>query len=187
MRNNEKRWNSLAESLREQHHDLRVENFLSFVYTADIVSKYLEIEFQRVGLTRTQNMILHFLLAQRRSMTPTELSKCTLRTKDTITKAINNLDKMGLTRSTRSKNDRRLRRVRFTDEGLDLMEKILPIRCHIFTQALNCLIQEDSEAFRSLLKQLREHIINLIENSGSRVVDPPEHKAALLRPLTSSK
>jgi len=128
VRKHQKKWNSLADNLSQQYTDLHVENFLSFIYTADIVSEYLESMFKRAGLTQTQVVILYFLLAQRYSMTPTEISNYTIRTKDTITKAINKLNKMGVTKSIRPRNNRRQRRVLLTDKGLELLEEQLPIK-----------------------------------------------------------
>lgn len=186
MKKDKEKLVSLAERLKSQHQDLNVYNFLSFIYTADVVNKYMETEIRKTGLDRTKLGILHFLLANNSTMTPTELSNSTLRSKDTITKAIDILDKLGLTRSTRSRSDRRLRKVSITSKGLDLMERFMPIRQQLFARAMGFLKPEDARAIRSILKQVREHILKLIENSGTPMEKRPDQISTLLSLLDTN-
>ena len=187
MKKDRERLTSLAESLKSQHRDSNVYNFLSFIYTADIVNKYMETEFRTTGLDRTKLGVLHFLLANGGTMTPTELSNSTLRSKDTITKAIDNLDKLGLTKSTKSRSDRRLRKVSITAKGLDLMEKFLPLRQQIFSRAMACLDPGDAGALRAMLKQFREHVLGLIETGGVTAQKRPDQISSLLKILRSDQ
>jgi len=188
MKKDKERLISLAENLKSQHQDLNVHNFLSFIYTSDVVDKYMEIiELRTTGLDRTKLAILHFLLANGGTMTPTELSNCVLRSKDTITKAIDNLDKLGLTKSTKSRSDRRLRKVSITAKGLDLMEKFLPIRQQIFSRAMACLDPADAGALRAILKQFREHVLGLIETGGLKAQKRPDQISSLLKILKNDQ
>ena len=165
MRGHAERVDSLAKRLRVQANDLRVDNFLSFIYTSDIVNKYLDTELRKSSLNRTQMSILHILTVRGGTMTPTELSSRILRSKHATTKAVDSLEKLGLTKSARTKRDRRLRMVIITEKGLDLVEKTMPITHRISSRAMYCLDKEEAEAFQTTLRQLRKHVLNLKEKS----------------------
>ena len=89
---------SLADDIRAQAKELRTDNLLSFVYTADILNRYLEIKLRKYGANRTQLNILHALITQGGSLRPTELSKRVFRSKHAITRAIDALEEEGLVR-----------------------------------------------------------------------------------------
>jgi len=61
---------SLANEIRAQGDDLRVGNFLSFIYTSDIVNRYLDTTLRKYGVNRTWMNILHTLITHDGTMTP---------------------------------------------------------------------------------------------------------------------
>jgi DNA-binding MarR family transcriptional regulator len=156
----------LAKSLRDQHNDLNVDNTYNFLRTSEILNNYLTVAFKKNGLNRTQVIILHFLLASGGSATPTQMRTRIFRSMNAISKSMDTLDKMGLTKSKRSKKDRRERRVSLTDKGLTIMEKILPIRRDLFARATNCLNRCDASVFNSLLNKMEDHLLNITKNSS---------------------
>ena len=109
MKNQSKRLVSLAKSLRDQHNDLNVDNTYNFLRASEILNSYLTNGFKKNGLNRTQVMILHFLLASGGSTTPTQMRNQIFRSMNAISKSMDSLDKMGLTKSKfdwwRIKND----------------------------------------------------------------------------------
>jgi len=158
------RLDSLAKRLRIQANDLKFDNFLSFIYTFEIVNKYLDNELSKSGLNRTQMNVLHILIARGGMLIPTELSRRIIRSKHATTKVIDSLEKLGLVRSSATKRDRRLRKVSITEKGLDLVEQTMSIRHDIGSRVMKCLSQEEAMAFQSILKRFRKHIIELMEN-----------------------
>jgi DNA-binding MarR family transcriptional regulator len=157
------RLDSLAKRLRVQANDLKFDNFLTFVYTSEIVNRYLDIELRKVGINRTQMSILHILIARGGTLTPTELSRRITRSKHATTKAVDSLEELGLTSSTKTKSDRRLRKVAVTEKGLDIVEKTMSIRHKIGFQAMQCLDNEEAEVFQDILKKFRKHVVQLME------------------------
>ena len=163
-KNTQSRIKVLAESLVAQHDDINVYNLLSFMDIADIVFKYLEQEFdKKIGLDRTKIQILDLLLVKGGTLTPSQLSLGVNRKKITITTALDNLEKLGLIKSSRVEKDRRLRLVTITDKGLDVLEKFLPLRQEIFAQAMCCLSPEEANNFQSMMNRFRENIFSLSE------------------------
>ena len=165
MRGHTERLNSLAKRLRVQANDLRFDNFLSFIYTSEIVNKYLDTELKKFGLNRTQMSILHILIVRGGTLTPTDLSHRITRSKHATTKAVDSLENLGLTKSARTKLDRRLRRVTITEKGLDQVEQTMSLRRTIGSQAMQFLDQENAEAFQAILRRFREHVIQLTRKS----------------------
>jgi len=156
----------LNKNLRNQHKDLNVDNTYNFLRVSEMLNDYLTIGFNRKnGLNRTQIMILHFLLASGGSTTPTKMKRLIFRSMNAISKSMDSLDEMGLTKSIRPKTDRRERQVILTDEGLEMMKQILPIRKNLFTWATNCLSQCEAEAFGSLLSQMENYLLNITKDS----------------------
>ncbi len=168
MRGHSERLDSLAKRLRVQANDLRFDNFLSFIYTFEIVNKYLDNELRKFGLNRTQMSILHILIVRGGTLTPTELSRRITRSKHATTRAVDSLESLGLTKSAGTKLDRRLRRVTITEKGLDLVERTMSLRHKIGSQAMQCLNQEEAEAFQTILRRFRKHVLELMkENQAS--------------------
>jgi len=164
---NSQRLDSLARRLRVQANDLKFDNFLSFIYTFEIVNKYLDNELKKCGLNRTQMNILHILIARGGTLTPTELSRRITRSKHATTRAVDSLETLGLTRSAGTRSDRRLRRVTITEKGLDLVEQTMSLRHKIGSQAMQCLNQDEAEAFQTILKRFRKHVLQLMEENQS--------------------
>jgi DNA-binding MarR family transcriptional regulator len=158
------RLDTLAKRLRVQANDLKFDNFLSFIYTSEIVNRYLDTQLRKFGLNRTQMSILHILVARGGVLTPTELSRRITRSKHATTKAVDSLEELGLTESTKTKTDRRLRKVVVTEKGLDLVEKTMGVRHRIGSQAMQCLSNEDAEVLQDILRRLRKHVVQMMGN-----------------------
>lgn len=158
---------SLANDIRVQANDLRVDNFLSFVYAADIVNRYLDTELRRVHLNRTQMNILHTLVTHEGMLTPTELGRRVFRSDHAITRAVDGLEKEGLARGEGTANDRRLRKVVITRKGLDLIKNTMTLRWEISYRAMSCLDVEEAQTFSATLRRIRKHILNLMKNPSS--------------------
>ena len=162
----EDRIGDLASDLREQARDLKVSNFLWFIYTSDVVNRYLDRELRKSGFNRTLMNILHNLVTHDGTLTPTELGRRVFRSDHAITRAIDTLEKEGLVKREGSSKDRRLRKVTITGKGLNLVKKGMPTRQVITSQAMSCFDREESEAFNTLLNRLRKHVFKLLENSS---------------------
>jgi DNA-binding MarR family transcriptional regulator len=157
----------LVESLKKQHSDLGVDNSFSILRVSGLLDKFLDLKYRTTGLKRAQIMILFFLLANGGTMTPTELKSKVFRSDNAISKSLDNLDKLGLTKSSRTKTDRRLRKVTFTEKGLNLIKEILPLRGQLFSQATSILNKKESEELQAILQKVMDHLLKI---SGKKPV-----------------
>ncbi len=152
----------LANEIREQVNRLSVDNFITFLHTADIVERYVDIEMQKVGINRTHLSLLNHLIVLGGRATPTELSKRIFRSKHAITRAVDTLDKEGLARREGIGEDRRNRRVAITTKGLNFVRRMVPVREEIGSRIMSPLNETEAKQLSAILKRLRRHMVSLI-------------------------
>lgn len=153
---------SLIEVLDEQHKDYKVNDAYNFLRICGLMHKLFDVNYRKTGLNRTQIMILSFILANGGTVTPSELLNKVDRSDNAISKSLDNLDKLGLTKSTRTKTDRRYRRVALTEQGLDKLKEILPIRRRLFRRAFKPLTREEGEQLDLILQKILNHLLLVV-------------------------
>jgi DNA-binding MarR family transcriptional regulator len=151
-----------TELIKNQNSDLHIRNTINLLRIAALMDKYFDKSYRKTKLRRNQIKILNYLLANGGTMTPSELKDTIIRSGNATSKTLDYLDKHGFTRSSKSKNDRRLRKVALTTKGLTILEKLLPIRSKIFFKATSSLNQEESEAMESMLQKINTDLLKLI-------------------------
>lgn len=161
MAGQSKEIDNLVKTLQDQHNDLRVDNSYNLLRASAMLNRNLNSAYSKINLKQNQVILLSFLLANGGTMTPTELKKRVFRSNNAISKSLDGLDKLKLTRSSRSKKDRRLRRVTLTEKGLEVLTEILPIRYTVFASATDCLNEKEAKAFQVILEKLEKHLISL--------------------------
>src|SRR4030043_1087825 len=167
---------SMADAIREQAEQLRILTFLSFVYTADVINRYLDIELARYPVGRTGFSVLHNLVLHGGTMTPTKLSDRIFRSKHAVTRVVDKLEKLGFVKRGTIGSDRRVRKVSITKEGLVFVKESQAAGQqrvgHILLPPLD---QKQIETLRTNMKQIREHALKLIaKRKSSEVIIPPE-------------
>jgi DNA-binding MarR family transcriptional regulator len=154
---------SMADEIREQAAQLRVLTFLSFIYTADVVNRYLELELARYPVGRTGFSVLHNLVLHGGTMIPTQLSEWVFRSKHAVTRVVDKLERLGFVKRGNIGSDRRFRKVSITKEGLKFVKESQAAGQqrlgHLLMTPLN---QKQIETLHVMMKQIREHTLTLI-------------------------
>ena len=166
----------LAGYIQEKNEEIKLKSMIEFMRLSHLMDKYLDSTLGTFGLNRTQRRLINFILYKNESMTPTELSKLSLLTIDAVNKSIDNLDKKGLTRSYRSKKDRRLRKVTLTEKGLEIIEKTLPVRNETFEQAMTCFNEKEIKTFLNYMQRLESQITKVMGSPNSDSSAPDTNK-----------
>lgn len=159
---------SLIEVLNNQHRDLRISNSYNLLNVFALMHKLFDNGYRKTGLNRTQIMILSYLLAKKGKTTPSELINKVDRSDNAVSKSLDNLDNLGLTKSTRSKTDRRVRCVSLTEKGLDKAEEFLPIRSKLFRKATRSLTREEGEQLQTILQKISNDLLSVIDKKPKR-------------------
>ena len=159
---------AVAEDLKQTARDLRVDTLLAFIRTAEIVNRYLDIELSKYGASRARSSILNVLITGGGSMRPTDLSRKLFRSKHTITRVIDSLEKEGLVRREPIGEDRRTRKVTITEKGLEFVKGTVFHRQDISYRAFSWLDKEQTQELNSMLTQLRKHLLQYVSNPETR-------------------
>ena len=152
----------LASEIREQANRLAVDNFITFLHTADIVERYVDNEMRRIGINRTHFSLLNHLIVLGGRATPTELSKRVFRSKHAITRAVDTLEEEGLVRREGIGKDRRNRKVAVATKGLNLVRRMVPFREEVGSKIMSILDETEAQQLSATLKRLRRHMVRLM-------------------------
>ncbi len=152
---------SLNAQIRQQSAELKGDLFLLIARTADVFNRYLDCELNKRNSNRANFAILHNLITHDGSMTPTELTKKVFRSKHSITRAIDSLEKEGLVKRRAVKGDRRLTSVRITKKGLEFVATKFADRQEIVHQALSGLNKKQSKELKKTLEILEARLLKV--------------------------
>jgi DNA-binding MarR family transcriptional regulator len=108
------------------------------------------------------------------ALMPTEISTMVFRYKHAVTLAVDILEKEGLIRRQVSRGDRRIRKVIITQNGLDFVKANSDETRKMDEKALSCSSQNQAAPFKSMLKRLRKHLLDLLKDSRVPQIKPLE-------------
>lgn len=131
---------------------------MAILRSADVLSRYLEIELAKYGSSPIRFAVMNALFVHGGTMTPTDISKWTFRTKHTITSMLKVLEKAELIRREANKSDRRSVDIVITEKGWNASDRMIPVAEHMSRKALKCFDDNQLEILENLLKELRKSL-----------------------------
>jgi len=143
---------------------LRLGAFLSLTRFNDVATRYTAIEFMRHGSSSMRMMLMNALFLNGGSMSPTELSRRIFRARHSITSMVDTLERQGLVQREPNPKDRRSINVTLTPEGKRLFEGMVPVGYEISQKALSCLDDDEVVVLKTLLRRVRQHLLDQITN-----------------------
>ncbi|WP_229596476.1 MarR family winged helix-turn-helix transcriptional regulator [Rossellomorea vietnamensis] len=137
---------------------------LEFLSTAKEVNSAYGKYFLKQGLSEGKFTLLMLLYRHPENpITPSELARSASVTKATITGLIDGLSKDGLVRRSIHPDDRRKQVVLLTNQGINVLEKMLPDHYRKTAKLVNRLSTEERSVFLQLLSKVREGISDFNE------------------------
>jgi DNA-binding MarR family transcriptional regulator len=119
-------------------------------------------------VTRAGFSILHYLILSGGSLMPTVISKKTTRSKYSVTRVVDTLEKIGLVRRLPLGEDRRIRRVIITNKGLETVRNAtLASREQICRDIFGNLDARELDGLDNSLRQVRKRVHRLIDAANS--------------------
>ena len=109
------------------------------------------------GLSFSQFMVLEALLSKGK-LSISEVRDTILSSVGTISLVVNNLEKMDYIKRESDKNDKRICLLSLTDEGRELIEKIVPENEQMINTYMEALSKDESETLLVLLKKLGANV-----------------------------
>jgi DNA-binding MarR family transcriptional regulator len=169
---------SMAREIRAQARDVNVDTVLSYLYTSDVINRYLDLVLQDNNISRSGLSVLHNLILNHGSMIPTDISRKTFRSKYSVTRVIDTLEKQGLVRCCPAGRDRRTRRIDITRKGLRIVENAtIDARERISRNIFHDLDKESLAEFNGALRKVRRHVLGLIDEINYRKKDESPKRA----------
>lgn len=114
---------------------------------------YLSYEFKEFNITPEQWILLN-ILKEKDGISQKELAVKSGRKQTTITRALDNLYKKNYIQREASANDRRVFLIFLTNEGLHLMEQLIPIAHSLLGEIFADFSQEEVDQLKMLLMKL---------------------------------
>jgi len=99
-------------------------------------------------------------------MTPSEIAESVFREKNSITAAINTMERQGIVRREPSPNDRRSVKVVITDKGWKEANQLNPVAQEISREVLSSMDKEQVENLVETMRTLRESLLPRLAKSA---------------------
>jgi len=154
-----------AEEIQEVAGLINSTEFWSCVSFADTTNRYIEITMKKDNVSRLHGITMYCLVLLGGSSTPTQLAKIMFRSKHSMTKIIDSLEKEGLVIRDYTNKDRRVTYIKLTSAGLDYIRQNITEKGNKRAiEAMNCLNEEERLELVGLLSKLRKSMTSIINN-----------------------
>ena len=136
---------------------LALDTFIKLMRATDSLSAHLSRHTEAAGLTQGQFGVLEALL-HLGPMTQRDLGAKLLRSGSNVTMVLDNLERRGLARRTRRKDDRRAVEVDLTADGRRLINDLFPKHARRITRLFGALSSRDQQRLGTLCRTLGRNI-----------------------------
>ncbi len=138
-------------------------NFWLCVTFADTIMRYLEITMKRDDISPLHVIAMYHLVRSGGSLTPTQLSEAMFRSKHSVTKIMDNLEKEGFIIRDFSSHDRRVTVIRVTAAGLEYVKKNQHRGEMRAKQVMDCLNAADQKMLVALTGELSNRMTDILD------------------------
>ena len=146
--------NSMAK-IREEIFSMHLSRIMVF---ADMINRYLQLKFRGESTWLRVHAVL-FLITRGGKLTPSQLADVMLRSRNSVTKLIEGLEKDGYVKRTHSTEDRRTVYIEVTSAGLDFTMTYLRKLASLEKEIGLCLEPAELQQFVDLSRKLRLALI----------------------------
>jgi DNA-binding MarR family transcriptional regulator len=136
--------------------------FLKCNHFADTLIRYVEIVMKRDVVSRLQGQALRHMIISENSLTPTKLSRLMYRSKHSMTKIIDNLEKQGLVVRDHTGKDRRVTYIKITSDGLNYVLETYSRGELLGPKILSCLTPDEQKQFLNMTERMRNRIVEIM-------------------------
>jgi DNA-binding MarR family transcriptional regulator len=155
----------LPEDFQEAIDQIKDTDFWLCVQFADVLIRYLEITMKQDSIiSRLQGSALYFLLLNGGTLTPTQLAGVMLRSKHSVTKIIDSLEKEGLVVRDFTNKDRRVISVKLTTSGLEHLKQRFSKGNKRANVVMNSLDAAERKRLVSLTEIMRKKMKTILDS-----------------------
>jgi DNA-binding MarR family transcriptional regulator len=126
---------------------------------SDVMNRYVLLRAKGDARTWLRVYAVTFIITRGGKVTPTELAKILLRSRNSVSQLINGLEKNGLVRRYHTTEDRRTVYVEVTSDGLSFIEERLKVLKSLEEEIRSCLDDGELRIIVDLTRKLRLGLI----------------------------
>jgi DNA-binding MarR family transcriptional regulator len=138
-------------------------NFWLCICFADTLNRYLEITIKKDDISPLHHIAMHYLVRSGGSLTPTQLAEAMFRSKHSVTKIMDNLEKEGFIVRDFSSQDRRVTVIRVTAAGLEYVKKNQHKGEIRAKQVMDCMNEADQKTLTALTNRLNDRMTDILD------------------------
>jgi DNA-binding MarR family transcriptional regulator len=132
--------------------------FVLFDQTRDILIRAMELELKHSKTNYPQTRIFYILSQEKNGVTQTDLAKWTLRNLNTVSTLIIKMEKEGLVKRNKSKEDGKVY-VTITRKGSEIWDEVSERAISLTFSALS---EEEKSQLKAIIKKMRAAIRNML-------------------------
>jgi MarR family transcriptional regulator, negative regulator of the multidrug operon emrRAB len=156
------------EGIRQEILNMQLSRLIVF---GDVIDRYQRLRLKENYSWLRVDTIL-FLITRGGNLTPSQLAKLMLRSRNSITKLINGLERDGLIKRVHSDKDRRIVNIEVTSKGLEFTMTNLKQLSSLEEELRDCLEGDELSVLVGLTRKLR---LKLIENLTGLKSEPDKY------------
>jgi DNA-binding MarR family transcriptional regulator len=126
---------------------------------SDVMNRYVLLRTKGDARTWLRVYAVTFIITRGGKVTPTELAKILLRSRNSVSQLINGLEKDGLVRRYHTTEDRRTVYVEVTSEGLSFIKARFKVLKSLEKEITSCLDDGELRIIVNLTRKLRLRLI----------------------------
>jgi DNA-binding MarR family transcriptional regulator len=137
-------------------------NFWKCVTFADTVKRYCEITMNQDNVSPLHSIAMNHLVCAGGKSTPTKLAELMFRSKHSVTKIVDTLEKLGFIVRDFSSKDRRVTHIMVTHAGLDYVRTNQCKGNRRARQVIDCLTDKEQETLIGLTNKLNDQMTDIL-------------------------
>ena len=154
---------SLTEDFKQTADQIREVNFWLCVTFSDTIGRYCEITMNKDDISPLHALAMYHLVCGGGASTPTQLADVMFRSKHSVTKIIDNLEREGFIVRDFSSKDRRVTRIKVTPSGLKYVKQNQNKAELRAKQVMDCLSIDEQKTLVGLMDKMNVRMTGILE------------------------
>jgi MarR family transcriptional regulator, organic hydroperoxide resistance regulator len=155
--------NQISEELKKISNQVSEQKFRLCVGFADVTNRYCEITMKTDNISPLHAIAMWYLVCAGGISTPTKLAEKMFRSKHSVTKIVDNLEKEGLIIRDFSSRDRRVTQIRMTPAGLEYIKENNIIASEHAKLVMDCLDADQQKTLLELMNIVKKRMTDILE------------------------
>ncbi len=153
----------LADDFKQAADQVREVNFWLCVTFSDTIGRYCEITMRKDDISPLHAMAMWHLVCVGGVSTPTQLADMMFRSKHSVTKIVDNLEREGFILRDFSNKDRRVTQIKVTPAGLKYVKQNQNKAELRAKQVMDCLNNDEQKVLVNMMDKLGQRMTDILE------------------------